>query len=642
MMEYVNMSKGKVSSQKRKSRGTGGAPRELAPPVGENLLPDIPGDDQHDVLPREGQVNGLRLRIPEWPQQAGPGDDYNLLQLYLQGRQEPISSFQYGIGAVPNPLMVTVSSQYLRTHGAKEIYYNATFAPDLNPDYSRTLEIFVDALDPNLNDLPAAIELPPELQASKVLTPELLSSLGGKVTLTIPDPEDRRAGDTYAFYWGNGLSTPTVSGPAPDTGPIVFDVPGDVIAGLGQGFKVLRYTVTDRAGNRSQFSIPDTVEVLLSDPPQNLWQPDVPAAEQLPGDYIDREEARSGVLVEIPRYDNAQGGDKIILEWQGIHVVPDPQVGPLPIFPVECTVPYTLVAFPGTTAPYRAEVKYWVERGGVLYPAPSKFVDVDLVVPGDPIVGPGPVDPNLTLPVVRGNSGQDNELTPADSGFPATMRFPLPGNLSMDDEIEGFYGPGDGHSVGTYVVTGNEGPGFEVVFQIDWETVISVVGNGLIPCWYKVSNDRNFKVSQKQDVTVDVNNFDITELVEFLNKDIDVPGGPTIRCAHSPWLGIPIRILAPNSLAVRDEVELLVKGMNWDFSQDISGPAQVIPHTVVANDISQGIRLTIDYAYFAQVDNRFGIEVLWTIKKAVGGGGGTSPVSRARVTLRMAGGTCAP
>ncbi|NVZ67339.1 hypothetical protein HX867_35090, partial [Pseudomonas gingeri] len=110
-----------------------------------------------------------------------------------------------------------------------------------------------------------------------------------------------------------------------------------------------------------------------------------------------------------------------------------------------------------------------------------------------------------------------------------------------------------------------------------------------------------------------------------------------------PWLWIPVRIFAPTSLAPDDEVELHASGFDFAFNTELSGPPpQIIPHKVIQNDVTQGISLTLDWRYFVLSDYRCGIEIFWTIKKAIGGGGGSSPTTRVQVTVNQAGATCDP
>ncbi len=186
----------------------------------------------------------------------------------------------------------------------------------------------------------------------------------------------RFTGGQLAFYWGTGLSQPTLDGLLPP-GPIQFRMNAGLISAMGQGAKILQYTLTDRAGNRSLYSDFETVHVLLSDPPSGLRPPEVPAAP------VDREEARAGVLVNVLAYDNPLGGDEILLFWHGTYV-DTKRVAAIPAFPIVFTVDYDVIAFPGTLLPYIANVQYFVRRGSDT-DSPIAPTAVNLVVPGDPL-----------------------------------------------------------------------------------------------------------------------------------------------------------------------------------------------------------------------------------------------------------------
>ncbi|NWB31558.1 hypothetical protein [Pseudomonas gingeri] len=606
----------------------------LAEPVGANLLPEVAGDDQGKILGRNAAATGLELEIEQWPDETADPTDFNILKIFVDNNEIRDLEVHYPQGGVPSPVELAVPILYLGAHGLKEVRYEVSTDWDRNPRDSATLTFFYDTRDPNLGNQPEAVRLDADLIANnKQVTPEYLSSHNDEVVMEVDDPVDRRPGDTYAFYWGSGLSTPTLHGILPP-GPIQFHMPASRISAMGQGPKILQYTFTDRAGNRSPYSTPDTVYVLLSDPPGGLLAPDVPAAP------IDREEARMGVLVNVLAYDNPQGGDEILLYWHGTYV-DTRRVPAIPAFPIAFTVDYDVIASHGTLLPYVANVEYFVRRGSDIGSLVNP-VTVNLVVPGDPLDpdNPGPEDPLLPLPELESFTQEINKIVPIDSGENATIRIELPNNLVQGDLIEIFYGPGNGEFVADYPVTGLEGPGFIIVRTLPWSPIIRDVGNGKIPLWYRITDANNYKVSKKQTVDVSVNNFTITDPATFTRVD---PADGRIRCAQSPWLGIPVRIFAPTSLAPDDEVELHASGFDFAFNTELSGPPpQIIPHKVIQNDVTQGISLTLDWRYFVLSDYRCGIEIFWTIKKAIGGGGGSSPTTRVQVTVNQAGATCDP
>jgi len=620
--------------RKKADRTAAQQPRTLLPePVGSNLLPAVAGDDQGKILGRNAAATGLELEIEQWREELADPTDFSILRVFVDNAEVKDLEVHYPPGTIPSPVELAVPVLYLGAHGLKEVRYEVLSDWDLNPRDSQTLTFFYDTRDPDLGNQPAAVKLDADLIANnKQVTPDYLSSHNDEVVMSVDDPIDRRPGDTYAFYWGTGLSQPTLDGPLP-AGPIQFHMPGSLISSMGQGPKILQYTFTDRAGNRSAYSIPDTVYVLLSDPPSGLLAPEVPAAP------IDREEARAGVLVNVLAYDNPMGGDEILLFWHGTYV-DTKRVPAIPVFPIVFTVDYDVIASHGTLLPYIANVQYFVRRGSDIG-SPIAPTAVNLVVPGDPLepINPGPEDPALPVPDLLSHTLEIDKIVPADSTHNAAVTIAMPNNLAAGDLIEVFYGPGNGEFVDDYPVTGNEGPGFVIPITLPWIPIIRDVGNGKIPLWYRISDANNYKVSKKKIIDVSVNNFTITDPATFTRVD---PADGRIRCTQSPWLGIPVRIFAPTSLEKDDEIELHALGYDFTFDMELSGPPQIIPHEVTQNDVTQGISLMLDWRYFVLNNYRCGIEIFWTIRKAIGGGGGTSPTTRVQVTVNQAGATCDP
>jgi len=641
-MEYADMAtcndlekKELRELRKKADRTAAQQPRSLLPePRGSNLLPEVAGDDQGKILGRYAAATGLELEIDQWDDETeGPGD-FNILKVFVNNTEITALETHYPPAGIPSTVLLAVPVLYLGAHGLKSVRYEVSTRVDLNPRDSGVLTFFYDTRDPDLGNQPKPVQLDADLIANnKQVTPDYLSSHGDEVVLSVVDPIDRRPGDTFAFYWGTGLSQPTLDGLLPP-GPIQFRMDAGLISTMGQGEKILQYTLTDRGGNRSLYSDPETVYVLLTDPPGGLQAPEVPAAP------IDREEARAGVMVNVLAYDNAQGGDEILLFWHGTYV-DTKRVAAIPAFPIPFTVDYNVIASHGTLLPYIANVQYFVRRGSDT-DSPIAPIVVNLVVPGDPLnpTNPGPEDPSLPVPGLVSHTGEIDKIVPLDSGEPARVTIAMPNNLAAGDLIEVFYGPGNGEFVDDYTVIGGEGPGFVIPILLPWDPIIRDVGNGKIPLWYRISDANNYKVSKEKIIDVSVNNFTITDRATFTNVD---PEDGRIRCDQKQWLGIPVRIFAPTSLAENDEVELHASGYDFSFTTELSGPPpQIIPHRVTKNDETQGISLTLDWRYFVLSSNRCGIRIFWTIKKAIGGGGGSSPTTDVQVTVNQAGATCDP
>lgn len=603
-----------------------------APPIPTNTLDDVDGDDQINVVPVSAQLNGLSLDIPLWKNAADSPADVDTVIAYIGTRAVDIFDFPGPI--TDDPVSITIKSSLLQQHGEKEIKYIVTLNGENPAESDPPTIVFVDAIDPNLNNQPGAIGLPTDLPGNTI-TPEYLSSHGDGVTLTLPRPMDSRPGDTWQIRWG-ASPIPTLEGNVPDTGPITVFVSSAIITGRGEGDKAITYEIADRAGNFTQTSFPTTVNVQLSNPPTGMLPPIVVGAP-----LIDKEEARNVVVVQVEAFNDYLQNDTVYCYWHGTEIGSQ-RLGLAPLFPLEFFAKYDVVAAPGNE--YDADVTYLVRRGGDDFDAPPTTVEVNLTEPGVVNPEPGPEDPNLESPLVRGDSQMDNVLIPSDRGTEVHATFTLyPGSLA-GEVIELYYGTAPGVLADSYTVQGDEDPDFEVVMDISPD-VIDMFGNGQIPVYYKISNAVNYKHSPTQLVSVRI--FLLDGLADPVFEKTS-PATGAILCAQEPWLGVPIRIFDDATLLPGDIV--VVHAVRYTFNPIALVPGSEVDsseYEVRLSDVQDGFTRVMELPYFAlytQTGGRGHVGITWSLYRPSNGDRGTSDEVRARWDVRSGSvtGTCVP
>lgn len=612
-----------------------------AAPEITGLLGPVAGDPQNNVVPKSVQAAGPEFTFDRWfPVASDPGE-FDELSILVDGRRTWVENFDM-TNMPPDPVVLSLEPKaILQTHGVKDIkievqHYDSTGAPGNLSEYN-ILRVFVDALDPNLNDTPPAITLPSDLPGA-VVTPGYLDGKPG-LTCTIPRPADSKGGDTWEAFWGKDEEG--ISGDVPLTGPIEATFPTAKILNGVKGDIPITYRVGDRAGNITQTSDPRTVTVLLDEPPVlgDLRVVEAP--------LIDKEEARNGVTVEIEDITDYLPTDRIQVYWNNI-LVEERSIGAFPIFPMSFKTDFATVSQPGNF--YTADVQYFVFRSGEpLYPSAVVNVEVDLREPGIENPGPGPEDPRLDLPVVTGESGLTNRLVEEDRNFPATARFTIPEGLVLGDFIDIYYGTEGGTLGSTYDVVGGEADDYVVALEIEWD-IIDSYGNGNIPCYYKIRNGVNFKHSPAQEVTVEIFSLNGLAPATFDNADDHPTYGRQLLCDHKPWLGVPIEILDPGILQEGDKVIVhAVRYRHEDPTTPVGLPVPSLEKEVQFNDIEGGLTIPLDlgdwFRDFTGTQGRGFVGVRWSLFRPSTNDRGISDESKAHWDFRRSGSpfpTCVP
>ncbi|MBR7522594.1 hypothetical protein [Pseudomonas juntendi] len=444
-----------------------------------------PGDGTLDVRLID---QDLDVGIPEWPNIA-EGDT---VQLYIKrhGSNESIAVSE----SIPVdesttfPLNVPMDQAHLEQEGAFDLFYKQMNA-DGNSIDSAPRPLRVDRTPPWGHQYPEKLVLP-----AAPITDAYLKQNPQGVTGTIPEYEDSKSNDKVAVYYFNELP-PDSSDDLPD--PILLiDVPAnrqitiseDDVRTYGDGGCYVVYVLIDIAGNASRISTYTALDVALGTLPSGMGDPVVPLAA--PDNLVDLEDARTGVLVEIPAFENWKSTDTLIVSW-GNTPLPREQIGSSPHFPLEVRMPAAALKAEYTDAPDRqsTRVSYELFRGTMSQGTLDTEVDVDFSVIGPVRPDPDPDWPggNANLPTleVRGKtSDQANTLTREDENQPALITL-IRYTGAKDGERIQFYWKGE-HVPEADLTIDTEEPA-ELTAEIPWEYIYNARNDPQLPVHYGIT-----------------------------------------------------------------------------------------------------------------------------------------------------------
>ncbi|MFP3926993.1 hypothetical protein [Pseudomonas sp. W5-36] len=198
----------------------------------------------------------------------------------------------------------------LQTEGFHSLAFR-TYSPNTTvEDFSDIFPVVIDRTAPGKPQL-AAIQFPVEVQNG--LTAAELTRLGDQLEVEVAGYTGMAKHDVIESYWGDAAG-PTATVTQDDMGlnKVLFNFSKNFLETIPAGPHDVKYKVTDRAGNTSEFSIESSILLLLEEIPVNYPAPIVDPAV---GGLIDYVEARPGVKVDIPHYPGAAAFDQITLYW---------------------------------------------------------------------------------------------------------------------------------------------------------------------------------------------------------------------------------------------------------------------------------------------------------------------------------------
>lgn len=465
------------------------AQRHVAPaaPGVEGIIDEDDGTLNKDVIGTD-----LNVEIPEWENLPEPGfGDFDVMQLEIARVDDTGNPTEFvAVGSSHQcdkdtkfPLVVPLSKDDYPENGKRHLRYRIE-KYNGNPDeVSDAIALIFDKTPPYAPNMPGLA-----IPDTQLLTDAFFATSPSGLKVTLPAYDDQDAKDVYALYYSDTIPSwpevpdPVAAGLVPANRELLINKAD--IERLNDGLFYITYIVLDKATNRSQIALPVEVKANLGALPMNLKEPVVPLAA---GDgLIDLADARMGVTAEIQPFDNFKPTDFIEVTWGTSEPITE-QIGSR-TFPIAIPIPHDRLraAYGGADDKVETTVSYRILRHGVPYGPKSTDVDVDFSVAGpdpDP-TWPGPVNPKLDAPVVKGAvSDKENVLERSDAGQPATLTFQLYTN-AKDGELVDFYWRGTLVSGATYTVDTAGGPDIDI--EIPWSYILEAGNDPALPVHYTI------------------------------------------------------------------------------------------------------------------------------------------------------------
>lgn len=567
---------------------------EFAAPVVPAILKDDDGNEEAGgLLPRTALQADLDVIIPAW---LFVPDRPNTVVLSWRAAGSPfneVDRFTFEPPIAPGDKNVQVPN-WLLEERVYELSYKISVLNNEAQESVKTT-VTVDLTPPDAGQRPQLAIFPAELAG--IISDEYLTR-EGQVQCVLPRWFAIRAKDVATWYW-------TASNPPPDGEPVkgevmftqedidygrlIITVAEQLIRQSGQGTRYLYYTLRDLAGNTGPRSELSPITVDLTPPPENLKPARVPLSAR---GLIDRQHAREGatneggVTVEIDRYDNADVGHFIVIDWDGTELAEIPVVPSG--FPLRAYVPWTTLTSKGL-GPMTVQVDYSIRRGTLLTPALTPVsVPVDFTIAGqDHPSAPALLNVTLGLLEVRGqNSNLVNTLTGVDFGLDATATVALFQDPHPGERMQVFWGRA-ATRVADYTVQPGDMAGQPVSFVIPWAVIESELINPALPVYYLTDNGVNQQLSGETAVNVNI------EVI----VNLPAPSFPHadrygyLNCGTVPrlWEGVTVTVAGDSHFAAGDRIELAWQGCkNLNGSAPIPGAGATFSTTLSAAQASNG------------------------------------------------------
>lgn len=370
-----------------------GISREPIPIEAPDIAVAFHDEDNFGLIPVSALDAPIAVDLKVW-EGAIPGYTYQLLWNNQEKGPQRIVQSTANPG---DPLTLEVPVE-LQTEGHHELAFKVTNPITGDAVNSAAMTVVIDRTAPGKPRL-AAIQFPVEVING--LTLAELERLNNKLTVEVAGYTGMAKHDVIHTYWGDVVG-PTAVVDENDMGlnKVIFDFSREFLESIADGPKPVKYNVSDRAGNVSEYSFSTEVILLLEEIPDNY---PAPAIDPAVGDQIEYSEARAGVQVDIPHYPGAAAFDQITLYWGADR----------PMFPVELpagneneavvvslSVPYETIAVQPVGD---VVVSYKVSRQNQLNGS-SLPVTMDVYVTL-------PIPEPAVAPVIQGTSGDNPNTT---------------------------------------------------------------------------------------------------------------------------------------------------------------------------------------------------------------------------------------
>ena len=465
----------------------------------ENAI--IPEAFADGLLPIEALQSDLEIQIPKWP---NPRVD-DELRIGFDSTIDPDNDPADFIVTDANmsfPHSMFIPNIKL-TEGTHHLYYHVLAFSGLEIE-STPQDVIVDKTAPNYGHKGGPVTLPSEVEALGYVTAEFLTDNGDKLTATVPAYDLAADQDIIEFTYTSYTTGLHYSGTKTVVqGDTSFEISGDEIRRCGEGIGSIRYYLMDRAGNESNESDDKTFGVFVAPLPGTLTAPVVRLAED---GLIDVADTIFGVEIEVPFFENAQAGDRIIAHW-GTKDLPSETISDPSAegFPVYIQVRRSDIEEVGSST---FDVSYTLHRGAsYTKDSPPLSVEVDISVVGP--VDPKPETPeneDLLAATVQGKvSLTDNEIQIDDRGQGGTASVPFYDQAAIGDIVTVYWG--DDQTVAAPAKTLEQGDidgGGPFVLDIDAAVIDPTPNNPAHKVFYKLTKASNPNANRSMTTLVDV------------------------------------------------------------------------------------------------------------------------------------------
>jgi len=584
-------------------------------------------DDPWGLLPLSALNEDLSVEFMDFEQGFPLPGEEDLVELGFMEKNATFRMVDFKWYPTEDPIdfpqTLKVPSYLLQNEGAFEVAIRISRYGS-NPVEGDRKTLTIDKTKPNYGNSPGPAEFPAALGG--VITETYLIR-EGEVSVLAPFYDDVKAGDRARYYWTANPIPPDSEVAIREQEFSAEDIAArqlritmyaDEIRAGGPGRRALYYFLRDRAGNEGPRSILSWIEVDLSPAPGALQPPKVPLSDR---GLIDRQQAREGVVVEVPEYDYADASHWAAIFWDDL-LVDEIPIDPSD-FPAIAPVPWKNLHDKGD-GPRQADVYYRIRQGSSYGPpSPPTAVPVNLTLAGqDHANAPALINANLAQVEVYGEKTATlNTLLTADYGYPATVSLKLYDAPQAGQVIELYWGSYPGF-VARYEVEASDVAGKTVKLSVPWSVIDTDKQNPALPVYYTTSNGVNQQRSLPTPVRVAI--VLITGLKEPLFPDAGIEGA--LHCCSRPrlWEGVRVRIPADARIENGDVITLVWQGCaGLNGTDPIDGTYAEITRELTTLQPGEDIDFVVDDydTLIAPMVNEGSALVYYRLKKRNGGRG---------------------
>lgn len=300
-----------MSIRRKHTAKTPQQPFALDKPVIPEMLENIAGG-QTNLLPKSAQSAPLRLNLASWADGGFP----STVSVLLDGSVVPGADKEFPPDVPDNERFITLPEKFFSSDGRYRIAYRVRTILDPGGLDSDEEEFEVDLTPPELN-----ADSPPVFPQTDI-TEKYLEEHNNEVVVIVPDYHDIWAGDTVHYSLSLSAGAPDIIDSKTwtqedlENPPLTYTISGNDFIRLGDGEQFALYSVTDRAGNTSAYSLPTALQVSATPKPRWLPHPVVSGASGSGGSQsLNPKDVSVDLTVEIPPDAVIKEGDMLMALW---------------------------------------------------------------------------------------------------------------------------------------------------------------------------------------------------------------------------------------------------------------------------------------------------------------------------------------